>query len=401
MRLSSSLLVLASLVASSSLYAAACGGGTVTGLDEPDASTGSSSGATSSGDVGDASTPGLPSLASLPANKFTFVKTGGATTCALGSEYGFAVRPGDPTKVVIEFEGGGACFNDLTCSHPYTKDPDNATFKDFATAETYEVGTQVGLRNHDNAANPIKGWTHVVVPYCSGDVHWGDTQTTYHDVTTKADIVVQHRGATNTEAVLQYVYSQISSPEHVFVTGCSAGGYGSIWHAASLRAHYTKAKFRQFSDSAAGVFPGDYFNTLVTTWGLTSKFPTNIGAAADFTKLSYLYQGMSKTYPDVTLSQYNVVADTTQALFLSLMRGSNWAAGMLANVGEIEDTVPQFRDYLSPGSTHCIIEKDELYTKEVAGTKLTDWLGKIVADESVDDVHCPSCTTTHADAGTP
>lgn len=398
MRISSSLLILAPFAASAALFAA-CGGGTVSGVDDDDAgssgaATSSSSGETTSSS-GDAAT-GMPNLADLPADEFSFLKPGGETICATGSEYGFAVRPGDPTKVVIEFEGGGACFNDFTCSHPYSKGAESAVFKDFASAESYAGADQVGLRDHGNTDNPVKGWTHIIVPYCSADVHWGDKETTYGENT------IQHRGAKNTKSVMDYVFAQVAAPKQVFVTGCSAGGYGSIYHTPEVRAHYSNAKVSHFSDSAAGVFPETYFPILRDTWGFQSTFPTAIGSADDFKTLAYLYQGIGAKYPDTLLSQYNVIGDTTQSTFLALMGGSGWSDGMLANVGELVNTMPNnFRTYLSPGSVHCIIEKDEMYSKTVGGTKLTDWMKAVVADEKPANVACPTCTLpAKADAGT-
>ena len=36
--------------------------------------------------------------------------------CADGSAPGFLERPADPAKVVLYFEGGGACFSEATCT---------------------------------------------------------------------------------------------------------------------------------------------------------------------------------------------------------------------------------------------------------------------------------------------
>lgn len=398
MPIASSLRVVAPLL---SLFAAtatfvACSGGTVEGVEpqDDDASTGTSSssgGASSSSggtdpDAGKLPAPfGLPSAADLPANQFSFLKPAGDTVCALGTDYGFAVRPGDPTKVVVEFEGGGACWNQATCSRPGSAGA-GAVYKDFVNGTDYTGDTQVGLRDHGNDENPLKGWTHVVVPYCSADVHWGDKEQTFGAQT------VQHRGAKNTAAVLEYVYSQFQAPERVFVTGCSAGGYGSVYWTPALRKHYADAKVRHFSDSAAGVFPETYFPILSDAWGFSTTFPTDVGSAADFKTLAYLYKGIATTYADVRLSQYNTVSDTTQGSFFNLMGGSGWQAGMLANIGELVNDIPTFREYMSDGSVHCIIEKNEFYDKNIANTKLSEWVGKIANDEPVENVNCPTCT---------
>ena len=38
-----------------------------------------------------------------------------------------------------------------------------------------------GFYDHDNAENPFKDWYHVIIPYCTGDIHWGDAVTTYNE----------------------------------------------------------------------------------------------------------------------------------------------------------------------------------------------------------------------------
>ena len=43
---------------------------------------------------------------------------GPETRCSKGSPYSFFVRMGDPSKLVIELEGGGCCFNAITCALP-------------------------------------------------------------------------------------------------------------------------------------------------------------------------------------------------------------------------------------------------------------------------------------------
>jgi hypothetical protein len=36
--------------------------------------------------------------------------------CSDGSPYRFYVSPGDPKKVVLDFQGGGACWDAATCA---------------------------------------------------------------------------------------------------------------------------------------------------------------------------------------------------------------------------------------------------------------------------------------------
>ena len=43
------------------------------------------------------------------------IAPGGDTSCSDGSAYRFYVKEGDPNKVVLYMQGGGACWNRATC----------------------------------------------------------------------------------------------------------------------------------------------------------------------------------------------------------------------------------------------------------------------------------------------
>ena len=48
------------------------------------------------------------------AQEWETVVPGGDTICSDGSPYRFFVHRGDPGKLLIEFEGGGACWSGST-----------------------------------------------------------------------------------------------------------------------------------------------------------------------------------------------------------------------------------------------------------------------------------------------
>jgi hypothetical protein len=74
---------------------------------------------------------------------------------------------------MIFLEGDGACFNGTTCN---LETPSSFTATDFnGTFESAE-GNQ-GIFNRSDAANPVSDWSHVYVPYCTGDIHAGNNVT--------------------------------------------------------------------------------------------------------------------------------------------------------------------------------------------------------------------------------
>lgn len=329
----------------------------------------------------------LPALADLPKSKVSVLKPGGATVCSRGAEYAFFVIPGDPQKVIVEFEGGGACWDEVTCSISGSIFKETVQVPDFKD----DLSKAPGFYNHAHAGHPMSDWTHVYIPYCTGDVHWGDNDRTYGSG--KDVFTIHHKGGVNVRAALDWTYAQIAAPDKVFVTGCSAGGYGSIWWAPQIQKHWDKAKVYHFADSAAGVITDDFFAKSFPAWKADTTFPSFVGDPKLATTLPALYNLISAYYPSNLYSQYNTQFDDNQTFYYTAMGGKDaaeWSAKMKANVKEIETASPSFRAFLPDGTQHCILPYDNFYTMEAGGTKLTDWLAAAVGDKPVENASCPN-----------
>lgn len=350
------------------------------------AGTGGSSGGSGAGGAGGAGGGMVvqPKLSELPADTFTFIKTGGQTRCAKGAEYGFYVRPGATDKVVIDFSGGGACWNDLSCG----LSENVKIFDDTVQA----APTPVGIYDHGKAENPIADWTHVFVPYCTGDVHWGDNVKTYD-----GGVTLNHVGAVNARAVLDWVYGEFQVPQRVFVTGCSAGSYGSILWSAHVREHYkdSPTAVAQFGDAGAGISPDTFFPETATSWKPQGAFPPWANDFAQYTKLSEMYVAIADHNPSSLFSQMTTRVDQTQITFYTFMdvNGSAdiWSQKMLASYDEIEAATDNFASYVTDGDVHCSINKDAFYTIADNGSKLSDWVRTLTEGELPTSVRCPNC----------
>jgi hypothetical protein len=346
---------------------------------------GGSGAGTASGTGGGGGAPDLPALADLEPGKLHVLKPGGETICSRGDEYAFFVFPGDPKKVIVEFEGGGACWDAFTCSVA------DAIFKD--KVEVPPDGAALpGWYDHSNPAHPMKEWTHVYIPYCTGDIHWGDNVQTYGEGDKAFSI--NHKGAVNAGAALAWLYDQIAAPEKVFVTGCSAGGYGSIWWAPQVQKHYEGAKVYHFADSAAGVITKDFFEKSFPSWNAQKTFPSFLGNFEDAKTLPDLYNMIAAYFPERTYSQYTTILDENQTFYYVAMGGDGaeaWSQEMLGNLAAIAAESPNFRAFVAPGEQHCILPYDNFWTVEVGGTKLVDWLRDMVNDVPIESAFCDGC----------
>src|SRR5690606_13843929 len=150
--------------------------------------------------------------------------------------------------------------------------------------------------------NPYSSWTHVVIPYCTGDLHWGNSEREYTTANGER-FTIHHKGAVNTAAVLDWVKSNYVDPSRIHINGCSAGSYGSIFWTPYIREQYQNAGVTQFGDAGAGVLTPGFMNTAVAQWNIAPAAPAWVPgldpANTDYTKLTLdeFYIRVASHYP--------------------------------------------------------------------------------------------------------
>lgn len=323
------------------------------------------------------------------------IDPGGETVCSDGSEWKFYVREGDSKRVLVDFQGGGTCYDFATCSRPF------ATGTYLADLKPLEPFARKGIYDFNNPQNPFAGWTHVFIPYCTGDLHWGNATQAY------GNLSIEHKGAVNARAALNWVYNHIQSPEKVFVTGCSAGSYGSIAWAPYLMRQYPKARVVQMGDSGLGVLPTGITWQSFTQWKpqatLPDWIPVLADARADLSKLtlSRVYMAVAKTYPTNHLAQYTTDQDYVQVGFYALLKGeisaaemdqvyasgggnlkaqtyTEWSQKAIAGLDSIKNQNTNFASFVASGRNHCVITADAFYTLKKGNLRLLDWINQLL-----------------------
>jgi hypothetical protein len=321
------------------------------------------------------------------------------------TEFSFFYREGDPRKLVIAFDGGGACWDTLTClGSVVAGDPVYDPVIDETPADLDAAG---GLADRDNPDNPVSEYFQVFIPYCTGDLHTGsrDTQYTLPGLGTRT---IHHRGYDNVVAVLEWLidyYTHVigQSPTDVFVTGASAGGYGAFFAYPAideLLPWWTRK--RAFSDSANGVINQDFYNRALTpegVWGVWENMPpqlANAFASGPDALPTALNQSLAWSYPRTRFGQYTRAFDAVQIFYLNIAKNLNspelWADPALLLVTAFEWTVKarasmvasafttfNYRFYLGEGFEHTAIADNSVYTEDSAqGVRLIDWLDDMI-----------------------
>jgi hypothetical protein len=109
-------------------------------------------------------------ISSMIKDQTTMVLPGGETRCiySYSTPFAFQVIPGDSDKVLMYFQGGGACWDETS------------TKIGFCTSDS-SPQQQNGIFDRSKSENHFKDHTVVHISYCSGDVFGGDVVRPYND----------------------------------------------------------------------------------------------------------------------------------------------------------------------------------------------------------------------------
>ena len=212
----------------------------------------------------------------------------GQPQCGDGTPFNFFfTRPpsryANSRKLLIELQGGGACWDEDTCAlqSDYLTWP--TAYDGFIGKSCSEI--EYGMASNGNNS-PIsmlcakslgdtnfREYNTVIVPYCTQDVHIGDSIQSYGDTT------VRHAGAHNLMSTLKWIYTNFPNPTHIFVTGCSAGGTAVPIAYDLLNAHYntllkgsihgiaSAVNINVIMDSSVYLTPEAFLNDYYGNWG--------------------------------------------------------------------------------------------------------------------------------------
>lgn len=320
------------------------------------------------------------------------ITPGGETSCARGTPFYFFVRGGKVNRLLVSFRGGGACWNASSCA----VNEKDTFFADSIEEDHDPTLDKDGILDLANADNPFADWYMVHVPYCTGDLHWGSADVTYPAHYSSPEISVRHRGFTNASAVIDWIAERFNAPERLFITGGSAGAYGSELHSIRLMTLFPYAVAANLGDGGSGAFPRQFYLDSIPRWG----FGEHISGLPGYGDRNYAdtdygdYRiALAKYFTGRTFASATTIADQTQDGYYLLTGGKAgaWSQEMLALTARVAEKADNYRFFLMPGSRHVTIYSSAFYTEEVNGLRYRDWVAKLAEGQSLESVRCPEC----------
>lgn len=308
--------------------------------------------------------------------------------CVQGSEYRYFARRGTTNKLLIYYQGGGACWNALTCAIPSCRSLPEENLDAFAADGFFDL---------DNPDNPFRDWNIVFVSYCSCDIHFGDASIEYEE----GDETSQHLGFHNARVAEKWAREHFVNPEVVFVTGSSAGAYGAWFHGPLLHEVWPASQFHVLADAGNGVITETFLQNELAVWNFTANLPDIPGVSESITEGGGIVDytlAIARQYPETNWAHYSTLYDGSpggQSGFYNVMltNGSPtatlrwWDASCafaelaLSQAQRTYEAMPSnYRYYFGTGSAHTVFRNDKVYEGRSGGVPvLVDWVRAMLA----------------------
>jgi len=314
---------------------------------------------------GDPSSPDAPSVTPIdtPANTWTWVEIPGSQ-CANGTPAGFGVnRSTVGPDLFVFFQGGGACWDGMTCFVSKT----SSHIEDTYTAATLAQEGYSGMANHVDPANPLAAGTFIYVPYCTGDLHAGTTVRDY-DVSGQQRSVA-HVGGTNAQIFVDTLRAAFPDAHTIWLAGSSAGGFGATFNMHRFVTAYPTASVHLLQDGSPYVPVLTNYASWQSAWQL--QFPPGCTDCAS--SFSNVVDAVATANPSSRVGLLHYDDDAVIKLYLGY---SDTAGSMVPATNMLladHYNRPTTKAFVLAGQGHTMLSNIATITGP-GGIKLSDWV---------------------------
>jgi hypothetical protein len=279
------------------------------------------------------------------------------------------VSPGTGPDLVVFLNGGGACWDYLTCFVL-----ELASRGPFGRAEFERLGATAlhgSILDRSLPENPFRDASLVFVPYCTGDIHGGNRVVTYSGA--GGARAYHHVGRANLLAFLPRIAATWPAPRKLVVSGSSAGGFGAVLNYDTFRRQWPLSEAYLIDDSGPPLEVGAVSQALLdawfASWRLDEVLDPLCGAPCR-AGLSPALSALVQKYPDDRIALLSSLRDTVISSYF-LLDGSRLEAALLKLSAEVIGPSQNARVFLVPGDGHTMLGGPAAH---VQGAPLLTWL---------------------------
>lgn len=305
--------------------------------------------------------------------KHTFDPDGGnGPICIAGTPFSAFTRKGNPSRLLIFEQGGGACWQDFyNCN---------------VLSEAQEPPTaRVGIWDFDSKDNPFADYSIVYMPYCDGSTFTGDNDVFDPAfgaaIGVPAAVVRFHRGLRNQSAGMDLARSTFPNASRITVAGSSAGGVGAAGFAPFLarflfgnQVHLTV--FNDAGPITTNLAQVDDVAARAADWDFGKFYPASCTDCADDGDSTAIIHWRLDNDSTIREAFYETDSDLTNRFFLGLLGDQPAFRNLiLTGHGALNATYPhRYKQFIVAGDTsHTALQSPLFYTQKANGVLLNEW----------------------------
>jgi len=320
--------------------------------------------------------------------------------CIAGTEYSVFTRKGDPKKLLIFLQGGGACWQGFYNCNILAEEQ-----------EPPQTGPFPGVFNPDSPDNPFADYSVVYMPYCDGSTFGGDNDV--EDINFPLS-TRHHRGLRNVSAGMDVAADMFPRAKQITVMGHSAGGVGAAAFAPFLTrfVYGNNTKLTVYNDAGpiavnlgtapwAGGPDIPWLSVFArqNDWQFQQFYPQSCiddGRCNAFGQQTGIIDWRLENDSTIREGFYETDSDRTNRFFAqgdgSLMDPQDYRSLILTEHGALNEAYPRrYKRFIVSGDdTHGAVQVTaktpnfpflqpfSFYTQEANGTHLTKWASEFV-----------------------
>jgi hypothetical protein len=313
--------------------------------------------------------------------KHTFdTEDGDGPICIAGTEFSAFTRAGDPKKLLIFEQGGGACWQDFYNCNVLSEEQEPPT-------------PRVGIWDFDSPDNPFADYSIVYMPYCDGSVFAGDNDVFDpafgEAINVPSAVVRYHRGFRNQSAAMDLAKATFPKAREVTVSGSSAGGVGATGFAPFLvRLLYgNRVDLTVLNDAGpitANLDAVDDVAARAADWDFDKFFPESCTDCSAFGQNTAITKWRLDRDGGIREAFYETDSDLTNRFFLDFLGDQPAFRDLIVTEhGALNAAYPdRYKRFIVAGDTsHTALQSPLFYTQDANGILLNEWSADFLADD--------------------
>ncbi len=298
--------------------------------------------------------------------KHTFDTDGGdGPICIAGTAYSAFTRQGNPSRLLIFEQGGGACWQDFYFCNILAEDQEPPV-------------ARVGIWDFDSKDNPFADYSIVYMPYCDGSTFSGDNDVI--DPNFPFGSIRFHRGLRNQSAAMDLAKSMFPEASRITVAGSSAGGVGAAGFAPFLARFLfgNTTKLTVFNDAgpvAINLADTGAISARAADWQFGQFYPASCTACDEQGQGTEIIKWRLENDSTIREAFYETDGDATNRFFLSVPTQELYRALVVDEHGIINMLYPdRYKRFIVSGDvSHTALQSPLFSSQDANGVFLNEW----------------------------